>query len=314
MRTPLEEAKRRRLRVSLYYANTMQFIMRLVMGLGIYILLRIAVYAFFMNKYGLPFYLCRAPYELIVLVFTAVLLLFLLWAKGTRLHLLATLWMPAAACFVIVDLIKLLAGIASENILSSVWGILPYVLPLSIFIIIWLLDLRTRLSRLIISIILVLFCAFWISDMPGTLRQVRELHRVIDNYQQFYRELRTEHIVDAGKFRKQDESEPVYSYWTVQSVDPEDYRFHGTEQEIKELAYVRKLDIVIPGLYEKMPYSAQELHFESLENTEHHYFYKYSVRRHIVIRNFYFSGDTFYRAVYVNGDEVFLDNVAVRKK
>ncbi|MDZ7797339.1 MAG: hypothetical protein U5N56_10000 [Candidatus Marinimicrobia bacterium] len=314
MRTPLEEAKRRRLRVSLYYANTMQFIMRLLMGVGIYILFRIAVYAFLMNEYGLPFYLSRAPYELIVLVFTAVLLLFILWAKGTRLHLLATLWMPAAACFVIVDLIKLLAGIARDNILSSVFGILPYVLPLSIFIIIWLLDLRSRRLRLIISVILIFFCAFWISDMPVTLRQVRELHRVTDNYQEFYRELRAEHVVDAGMIPERAEDGPVYGYWTLKPVNPKDYRFHGTEREIKELAYVRKLDIEIPGRYEKLPYSGQELHFESLDNIEHHYFYKYSVRRHIVIQNFYFSGDTFYRAVYVNGDKVFLDNVAVRKK
>ncbi|MDZ7821840.1 MAG: hypothetical protein U5N26_08540 [Candidatus Marinimicrobia bacterium] len=314
MRTPLQEARRRRLRVTLYYASGMQFIIRLFMGVGIFMLLRLAIYAFLTRRYGLPFYLCEAPYELVVLVFTALLLLLLPWTKGGRLHFLASLWMPAAACFVIVDGIRFLAGAGGNDIAGAVWGTLPYLLPLTVFIIIWLLDPRSRRIQVILSVMLVLLCAFWISDMPRTLRQARELHDVAEDHKTFYRQLRTGHAVPYGDLPQKQDSRSVHTSWTFRAVDPQDYRIAGSGRQIATLAYVEKLDIVIPGRYEGLPYSEQALHFETLEEIEYHYFYKYRIRRHIVLRDFYFSGDPFYRAVYGNGEEVFLDNVAVRKK
>jgi hypothetical protein len=310
--TPLEAARRRRLRVNLYYGNAMQFVIRLLMGLGLYILLRIAGSAFLMYRYGLPYYLHTAPLELLILVFSAVLLLFVIWRPGSRLFVLAGMWMPALACFVIADWIRFTAGTGAGHVLASVWGYLPYVLPLSCFILLWMINVHTRFLRITLSFILVLLTAFWISDMPKTLKRLQAVDAVVREQQDFYRELRSEHIIPERPGTTG--SAGVHLRRQFKTVDPADYRVGGSQREIAELAYVRRVDIVIPPLRAVPGVSEQELRFSTLENIEHHYFYKYSVERRIVLRDFYFSGDTFYRAVYANNDTVYMDNVTVRKQ
>lgn len=314
MKTPLKKEKHRHLRISEYYQSGGQFVVRILIGLGIYIVLRIGIFAILMKKYGLPTFLSKASAEVIILIVTALMLIFLPWMKKTRLQLIASIWMPIIACFAFVEWVTFFMSISSADHLDAIYGILPYVLPLTVFVIIWLADLSSRIWHIITSILLILLCLFWIFDIPKTLQQVRELHPIITSYEQFYQTLHMDHEVPADSLSVAEDSEGIHSKWTFINVQVSDYHIDDLIPDIQVLEYVKQLDIVIPGLYSQLPYSKQQLTFGSLEDVDYHYLYKYTTHRHIVLGDFHFSGDGFFRAEYLNGDQVFLDNVVVRKK
>ncbi len=314
MSTPLKKEKHRRLRISEYYQSGGQFVVRILMGLGTYIVLRIGIFAILMKKYGLPAFLSEASAEVIILIVTALMLILLPWMKKTRLQLIVSIWMPIIACFAFVEWVTFFMSLSSAEYMDAIYGILPYVLPLTFFVIIWLADLSSRIWHIITSVLLILLCIFWISDIPKTLQQVRELHPIISSYEQFYQTLRIDHEVPADSLCVAKDSEGVHSKWTFINVQVSDYRIDDSIPDIQVLEYVKQLDIVIPGLYSRLPYSRQQLTFNSLEDADYRYFYKYTTQRHIVLDDFIYNGDEFFRAEYANGKQVFLDNVVVRKK
>lgn len=193
MTTPLEKEKHRRLRISEYYQSGGQFVVRILMGLGAYIVLRIGIFAILMKKYGLPAFLSEASAEVIILIISALMLILLPWMKKMRLRLIASIWMPIIACFAFVEWVTFFMSLSSAEHMDAIYGILPYVLPLTFFVIIWLADLSSRIWHIITSVLLILLCLFWISDIPKTLQQVRELHPIISSYEEFYQTLRIDH-------------------------------------------------------------------------------------------------------------------------
>ncbi|MEA2076927.1 MAG: hypothetical protein U9O95_02800 [Candidatus Marinimicrobia bacterium] len=312
MPTQLEKGKQQRLRVTQYYANAWQFIIRLLIGLAMYVVIRIVFMAVMMGEYGLPVFLGNAPAELVILILTAGILLLLPWMQGTRLHLIAISWMPAIACLTFVEWIKIFTVLMDSHAADKLYALLPYVLPLTFFVLIWIFSPVSRIGRLISSTILGILCLFWIVDMPKTVKQVRELHPIIVAYEQFYDTLQVKHEAPADIAEQGEGS--IYSIWSYKLVDVADYRIDTSISEIQKLEYVKQINIIIPDIFSRLCISQQELYFDDLEDIDIHYFYKYSTQRHLILENFAFSGDGFFRAEYTDGSKMFLDNVLVRKK
>ncbi|MCK5816762.1 MAG: hypothetical protein KAH15_02035 [Candidatus Marinimicrobia bacterium] len=312
MPSNLEKGKQQRLKVTQYYANTSQFIIRLLIGLAMYVVVRIVFMSVMMGEYKLPVFLGNAPAELVILILTAGILLLLPWMKGTRLHLIALSWMPAIACIAFVEWIKFFMVLMDSHAADKLYSLLPYVLPLTFFVLIWIFSPVSRIGRLITSIVLGLLCLFWIVDMPKTVKQARELHAVVIAYEQFYDTLQVKHEAPADITEQEEGS--IYSIWSYKLVDVVDYRIDTSISEIQKLEYVQQIDIIIPDIFSRLRMSQQELYFDDLEDIDICYFYKYSTQRHLILENFAFSGDGFFRAEYSDGSKIFLDNVLVRKK
>lgn len=312
MPSNLQKGKQQRLKVTRYYVNTSQFIIRLLVGLAMYVVVRIVFMSVMMGEYELPVFLGNAPAELVILILTACILLLLPWMKGTRLHLIVVSWMPAIACIAFVEWIKCFMVLMDSHAADKLYSLLPYVLPLTFFVLIWMFFPVSRIGRLITSIILGLLCLFWIVDMPKTVKQVRELHAIIIAYEQFYDTLQIKHETPADITEQEEGS--IYSMWSYKLVDVADYRIDTSISAIQKLEYVQQIDIIIPDIFSCSRISQQELYFDDLKDIELRYFYKYSTQRHLILENFAFSGDGFFRAEYSNGSKMFLDNVLVRKK
>ncbi len=314
MPTNLEKGKRRRLRVTEYYENAWQFIIRLLAGAGIYAILRVLLIAFMVNKLGIPYYLNNPLMELVVLIVTALLMLAFFWLRGTRLRFAATVWMPVMACLAISGWIHFILTFIRFSPAEALFGILPFVLPLTFFVLLWIFPPLSRLPKIIASLVLALLCAFWAIDIPATRKVLEDLHPVITAYGEFYTTLQKEHMVSGANAPDGLVSGRIGSSWKYREVDPAAYNSDEAIPEIRHLAYVEEAAILIPAGKEGRADSFQELRFSSLETLTLHYLYKYTTRRVIVIKDFQFSGDAFFRAELTNGEKVFLDNVVIRKK
>lgn len=314
MKSSLEKGKAQRLRISELYESGWQFVIRLLMGFGIYVILRVLLITFMVNKLMIPYYLNNPLMELILLLMTAVLMLAFFWLRGTRLQFAATVWMPVMACLAISGWIHFILTFIRFSPAEALFGILPFVLPLTLFVFLWIFPPLSRLPKILASIVLALLCAFWAIDIPGTRKVLESLHPVITAYGEFYTTLQKEHIVSGANAPDRLVSGRIASSWKYREVDPADYRSDEAIPGILHLAYVEEAAILIPAGKEGRADSFQELKFSSLETLSLHYLYKYTTRRVIVIKDFQFSGDAFFRAELTNGETVFLDNVVIRKK
>jgi hypothetical protein len=78
--------------------------------------------------------------------------------------------------------------------------------------------------------------------------------------------------------------------------------------------YVREICIHLQGPRRQWLSSVEDLHFRELDKIRLYYFYKYSTRHSLCLRDFRFSGEVFFRAETVDGKVYYLDNVIVRRK
>ncbi len=313
MQSNLEKAKHQRLKIVQYYSTTAQFIIRLLIGMGIYIVIRIGMMAYFTQKIGLSFTLCDSLAELIILMLTSLLMILFIWLKGTRFHLAASVWMPAIACLAFADWVRFFMTLSHIHWMDAVYGTLPFVLPLTLMVIFWIFDPDKRFIRILETIILTGLCVFWAIDLPRSIQEAKDLQVITSSYQEFYQEIQDTHHISWYEAPESLRSGKIYSEWGYKPLKIDDYRVDKDIKDIHALLYVIHVDIVMPGMKELLPISTQELKFPTLEHISLHYFYKYSTERRIVIRNFQYSGDAFFLVKHENGEQTFVDNVLIRK-
>jgi len=314
MATRLEKANEHRLRIVRYYASGWEFLIRMLIGLGIYFTIRIGFAALLMRRYELPYYLTHAPLELVMLILTALLLVLLPRNKDTRIHFITSLWMPAISIFILIGWVRFFIALFDGAHIQAFAGILPYTLPLSVLVILWLLNVRKKTARYLRRILLILLCLLWIAELPFTIRAVRQLDTAINHYSVFYHDLRKEHILPAQALPAGDPSGNITTILKLQQVDIDNYRLDPAVPKLDHLEYVEELEIVIPGIIPDLSVSYQELDFTNLHRIDYHYLYKYTTQRHILMRDFQFRGDGFFHAWTGSGEAIFLSNVVVRKK
>jgi len=314
MPTNLEKGIQQRLKVTRYYVNATQFIIRLLMGLGIYIVIRIAMMAYFTQKLGLSFTLCDSLAEIITLLLTTVLMILFIWLKGTRFHLATSVWMPAIACLAFADWMRFFMTLTQIHVMDALLGTLPFVLPLTVMVIFWMFDPEKKIMRIIGTIVLTVFCVFWLIDMPRSLQEAKDLNIISLSYQEFYKNIQDQHQVSWYDAPASLRSGKIYSEWHYKPVKIEDYRIDKDISDIHALFYVEQADIIITGMKEELPVSIQEIKFPTLEQISLHYFYKYSTERRIVIGDFQYTGDAFFLVQHENGQQSYVDNVLIRKK
>ena len=314
MPTKLEKGKQQRLKVTRYYVNATQFIIRLLMGLGIYIVIRIAMMAYFTQKLGISFTLCDSLAELLTLMLTSVLMILFIWLKGTRFHLATSVWMPAIACLAFADWMRFFMTLTQIHVMDALLGTLPFVLPLTLMVLLWVFDPEKRIIRIIGTIILIVFCVFWAIDMPRSLQEAKDLNIISTSYQEFYKNIQDQHQVSWYDAPESLISGKIYSEWQYKPVKIEDYSIDKDIRDIYALFYVEQADIIIAGMKDELPVSTQEIKFPTLGQISLHYFYKYSTERHIVIGDFQYSGDAFFLVQHENGQQTYVDNVLIRKK
>ncbi|MFA6618510.1 MAG: hypothetical protein WCT23_05525 [Candidatus Neomarinimicrobiota bacterium] len=314
MPTNLEKAKRNRLRVVEYYENAWEFIIRLLMGLGIYVVLRIILISYLRRFHGISMSFTDSLSELMVLVFSALLMLFFIWLKGSRSHLLAAVFLPVIFCLVLVDSIHfvqlLLLGDSSQALL----GYLPFILPLFLILIYWVFDFKALWFRILASLLFLGMSIFWITDIPKSFEEAKNVQSVVEAYQLFSKDLQKDHIVNWEESPEFLQAGNVESIWHSKNVDPAEYRIADDLDEIVGLNYVLGIDIVIPGVKSDLKLSTEELSFKTLQHVGLHYFYKYSNTRKIVIKDFQYTGDSFFLLELENGEKLIVDNVLIRKK
>ena len=313
MPTNLEKGNQQRLKVTRNYVNASQFIIRLFMGLGIYIVIRIAMMAYFTQKMNISFTLCDSLAELITLMLTAILMILFIWLKGSRFHLAASVWMPAIACLAFSDWVRFFMTLSKIHWMDAIFGTLPFVLPMTLMVLLWVFDPDKRFFRFTGTIILIGLCVFWAIDMPRSIKEAKDLDLISKTYQEFYMEMQVRHQVSGDDAPESLRSGKIYSEWEYTPVNVDDYRIDSDIEDIQMLYYVVSAEIVIPGIKDLLPISTQELKFPTLEHISLHYFYKYSTERRIVIEDFQYSGDAFFMVRHKNGEQTYVDNVLIRK-
>jgi len=314
MNTNLERAKRNRIKVTQYYANAWQFIIRLLMGLGVYVVLRIALFAFLTQGQNISFTFGDALAELFILLVTSILLLLFIWIKGTRSHLAAAIWMPAIGCLAFADMIRFFMFLMQPYTSEALLGFLPFLLPLVLMVIYWIFDPEIFFLKIIATIIFLGMTVFWITDVPKSFNEARNVQTVVKAYQKFSQDLEDDHIVSWLDAPASIESGNVLSLWHIKVVEPDGYKIDKEIQGIDKMYYVTETDIIINGLKGSEKVSTQELNFKTLEYVSLHYFYKYSTTRKIVLKDFQYTGDAFFILELENGEKIIVDNVLIRKK
>jgi hypothetical protein len=314
MSTNLEKAKRRRIKVTQYYANGMQFIIRLLMGLGMYIVLRIGLYAFLTHAQGIAFTFGDALAEIFILLVTAILVLLFIWIKGTRSHLAAAIWMPAIACLAVSDLIRFFLFLPTPYNMVAWYGFLPFVLPLILMVLYWAFDPENIWIKLLATVLFLGMTIFWITDVPKSFDEARHVQTVVQAYQGFAEDLKKDHIVSWDRVPQSIETGEVLSLVHTKPVDPLDYLIDEEIKGINGMYYVVEADIIINGLDGGARVSSQNLNFNTLDQVNLHYFFKYSTTRKIVLKDFQYTGDAFFLLELNSGEKIIVDNVLIRKK
>lgn len=314
MSTNLEKAQSQRIKVVEYYENAWQFIIRLLMGLGIYIVLRIALMAYLTQVQGLAFTFCDSLAELSVLIVTALLTVSFIWFKGSRSHLAASVWMPAVACLAVSDLIRFVMILAGPSPADAWMGFFPFLMPLILMAFYWIFDPENIWLKLLFTVIFLAMTVFWITDIPKSFNEARNVQTVVQDYQQFSEALREQHLVDWEQVPESLASGEVLSLWHNKTVDPDDYRIDREIQSIERMFYVVEADIIINALDGGARVSSQELSFNTLDHVSLHYFFKYTTTRKIVLKDFQYTGDAFFLLELDSGEQIVVDNVLIRKK
>jgi len=314
MSTNLEKAKRNRIKIVQYYANAWQFIIRLLMGLGMYVVLRIALFAFLTRGQGIAFTFGDAIAELFVLLVTSILMLLFIWIKGTRSHLAAAIWMPAMACLAFSDLIRFFMFLMLPDKTDALLGFLPFVLPLVLLVLYWIFDPEILWLKILASMLFLAMTIFWITDVPKSFQEARDVQTLVYAYENFSARLQEDHIVDWNDIPMTLKNNKVMSLWHLKEVDATDYRIADDIPEIEKMHYVTEADIIINGRTGGERVSTQELGFETLDHVTLHYFFKYTTTRKIVLKDFNYTGDAFFVLELRNGETIVVDNVLIRKK
>ena len=314
MSTNLEKAKRNRFKVTQYYANAMQFIIRLLMGLGMYIVLRIALFAFLTKGQGIAFTFGDSIAELFILLTTSILMLLFIWIKGTRSHLAAAIWMPAMACLVFSDLIRFFMFLMLPDKIDALLGFLPFVLPLLLLVLYWIFDPEILWLKVLASVLFLAMTIFFITDVPKSFDEARNVQALVQDYQEFAKDLKENHIVFWDNAPASLESGKVLSLWHTKPVNIAEYRIDKDFSNIKNLQYVVETDIIINALNGGAKVSSQKLTFNTLDQVSLHYFFKYSTTRKIVLKDFQYTGDAFFLLELKSGEKLIVDNVLIRKK
>ena len=314
MPTNLEKAKRNRIKVVQYYANAWQFIIRLLMGLGLYVVLRIGLFAFLTQGQGIAFTFGDAIAELFVLLVTAILMILFIWIKGTRSHLAAAIWMPAMACLAFSDLIRFFMFLMLPDKTDALLGFLPFVLPLMLLVFYWIFDPEILWLKILASVLFLAMTIFWVTDVPKSFQEARDVQTVVQAYQEFSENLQLDHIVDWNDIPMTLDNNKVMSLWHLKNVDPGDYRIADDIPKVEKMHYVTETDIIINGLTGGEVVSTQKLGFKTLDHVSLHYFFKYATTRKIVLMDFQYTGDAFFVLELMNGETIVVDNVLIRKK
>ncbi len=314
MPTNLEKGKQQRLKVTRYYSNAWQFIIRLLMGLGIYIVVRIMLMALLTKSVGIAFTFCDSLIELSVLSISAILMILFIWLKGTRFHLAAAVWMPVIACLAFADLVRMFMIFMQPYSIDAWLGSLPFILPLVLLVIYWIFDSEKLWLRLLATLIFTAMIVFWITDIPKSLQEAHDVQDVVGSYQEFDLHLKEFHQVAWDDVPESLPSGNVLSLWHTKEVDPNDYRIDEGIPGIKKIYYVVEVDIIISAVKDGLRISSQVLTFSSLDHVSLHYFYKYSTERKIVLKDFQYTGDAFFLLELENGEKIIVDNVLIRKK
>ncbi|MCF7833422.1 MAG: hypothetical protein K9N05_07605 [Candidatus Marinimicrobia bacterium] len=314
MPTNLEKGKRQRLKVVQYYANAWEFIIRLLIGLGIYIVVRIALMAYLTKGLGLSFTFCDSLAELSILLITAILMIFFIWFKGTRFHLAAAVWMPAISCLVFSDLIRFITILTQPESIDAWLGFLPFILPLILMVFYWIFDPEILWLKVLTTLLLLGMSVFWAIDIPRSFEEAKNVQTVVQAYQEFNKNLQEYHEVAWDDAPQSLISGGVLSLWHMKDVDPEDYRIDKEISGIINMYYIVEADIIIGAMKNGLRISTQILDFSSLNHVSLHYFYKYSTERKIVIKDFQYTGNAFFLLEFENGERTIVDNVLIRKK
>ncbi|MDD3095783.1 MAG: hypothetical protein PHD63_06030, partial [Candidatus Marinimicrobia bacterium] len=277
MSTALEKGKRQRLRISQYYSDGGTFIVRLLLGLGIYLSLRILFSALIFKAAGISYEFTRMPVDVILLLISALLLIAFLLLKGSRLQFAASLWMPALLGFSIPIFLQFGKALLHQQYAEAFWGILPQLFFMLFFVLIWIIDPQAKKIRIPLCMILAALSLFWISDIPKSLKLSRDLDHVIREYRSFYERLGKEHAVPADQAPLFLKAGDIESSARFLPVDPDDYRIDPEYLPLKKLDFVSEITIRLPGPKQSRAEILQELQFRDLQKAKIYYFYKYSL-------------------------------------
>ena len=284
------------------------------MGLGMYIVLRIALFAFLTKGKGIAFTFGDAIAELFILLVTSILMIFFIWIKGTRSHLAAAIWMPAIACLAFSDLIRFIMFLMQPFAMDAVYGFLPFLLPLILMVLYWIFDPEIMWLKILATLLFLGMTVFWITDVPKSFEEARNVQTMVQDYQAFSEDLKQNHVVFWENVPASLESGKVLSLWHTKIVDGSEYKIDEDIPTIKSISYVVEADIIINGLDGGARVTSQELSFSTLDHVALHYFFKYSTTRKIVLKDFQYTGDAFFLLELASGEKIVVDNVLIRKK
>ncbi len=309
-----QQAQHRRLRVVAFYENAWEFIVRLLMGLGIYIVLRIILMSYLTRVQGIALTFADSLAELSVLLLSAILMILFIWFKGSRSHLATALWMPAILCLVIADSLRLFHLIMAGHTFDAIWGYLPFLIPLILMLLYWALDPDSLIFRIAASLFFLAMSIFWVSDIPKSLQEAKDVQSMVRAYQEFSMVLQEDHMLDFKKSPRAVETKTVTSVWHSKLVNQYDYKLAEDIPEVENIYYVMGTDIIISGVKEELKESTQVLSYAKLEYISLHYFFKYVTSRKIVTRDFQYTGNAFFIVKLKNKEALVVDNVLVRKQ
>lgn len=283
------------------------------MGLGIYVILQIILMTYLKHVQGISISFADSLAELMVLIISAVLMLFFIWLKGSRSHLLAAIFLPVIFCLVLINTIHFIQLLLLGDSQTALFAYLPFILPLLFILIYWVFDFKALWLKILASLLFLGMSIFWISDIPKSLDEAKNIQTFVQEYQAFAENLQKFHILNWEESPEFLETGNISSTWHLKKIDLADYKIADDLEGIVALRFVLGIDILVPGIGNDLKLNTQELGFKTLHHMGLHYFYKYSMTRKIVIKDFQFTGDSFFLLELENSVRI-VDNVLIRKK
>lgn len=311
MTSNVKKGQAQREKISRSYETGSIFLIKLLIGFAIYVTLRILLSYILMHRYGMLRLWTGPVVEEATLIFTACVIGISPWLRQHRLNLIASAWIYTLTCVSFVLWFTYLLNLGQRQEVDATLGVLPVVVPYTIFISLYLLKADTLKKKLLVSGISLLLLLMWSVDIPRTYEHSLALQDGLEKQKTWTNDFLLEH--KAGDLPEIKNDKLEYGIVTLPLI-ADHYMMSDSSMQFAQLDFVQEIYLQMNGSAPDLKISEQELLLNELDKVHYHYLYKHFTRRRVVFRDFEFDGKLIYRAVDTEGNSYFLDNLSVVKR
>lgn len=311
MTSNVKKGQAQREKTSRNYETGTIFLIKLLTGFAIYVTLRILLSYVLMHRYGMTRLWTRPLVEEATLIFSACVIGLSPWLKQHRLNLIASAWIYALTGISFVLWFTYLLNLGHRQGVDATLGVLPVVVPYTIFITLYLFKADSLKKKIIVSGISLLLLIMWSIDIPQTYQHTMALQESLEKQEIWTNDFMDQH--KAGELPEILNNKLEYGIVTLPLI-ADHYMMSDSSMQFRQLDLVQEIYLQMNGSDSDLKLSEQELLLNELEKVHYHYLYKHFTTRRVVFRDFEFDGKLIYKAEDTEGNSYFLDNLSVVKR